>query len=565
MTNDQWMGAARGSDERWWLCSVIGHFLQMFATIYVPDFALQCVLRYEPDLRDCALAVVDGGLPARVRQVTPSAREQGVTTGMTTTQALGRCPALLFRTVGESLLAPAGSLLLQCAECFSPWLEVTGEGVVTLEWRGENEPQRLRDAEMAYDGERSAGHSEESPLGLHAPASLRLHAERARQIVARLAQCGLTAKVGVATTPDLALLAAHAAGPVRVVEEATEFLAPLPIEALAADGEISRSRAAAEELQAARAEGFRRLHRWGIHTLGAFAALQREQVVARLGGLAGEMWDRAAGGVERPLRLVRAPEIFAEAMELEHEVETLEPLLFILRRFLEQLATRLDAAYRVAAMLELRLLFRDGPPHARALQIPSPTSDVDVLFRVVSTHLEGVTAASPIIGLSLSAQPARPERQQFSLFESGLRDPNKFYETLARLHALLGNDRVGTPVAQDTHRPDAFHLETPRFDEALSSTATVSASVAGTAAAAPLSRFRPPLHADVQTVAGRPLRVFSEKAFGEVTDCRGPWLGSGDWWAERAWEREEWDVEVGGTCYRLACQGGAWFLDGAYD
>jgi protein ImuB len=554
----------------------------MFATIYVPDYALQCVLRYEPELRDCALAVVDGRLPARVRQMTPTARERGVAAGMTTTQALGRCPTLLFRTVGESLLAPATALLLQCAESFSPWLEATGEGVVTLEWRGDEfrgahasrvpaEASRLRElSERAQQSSAAAGPMTSTEVrrgGTPRPArqTRALHGDAcaplAEAIVAQLAVCGFVAQVGVAASPDLALLAAHAAAPVRVVAEATEFLAPLPIEALAADGEWASSAEAAEERRAARAEIFRLLHRWGIHTLGAFAALPRADVVARLGEVAAELWDRASGRAERPLRLVRAPEIFAEAMELENEVETLEPLLFLLRRFLEQLATRLGAAYRVAATLELRLTFREGAPYLRAFRIPAPTCDVDVLFRVLSTHLESVTAAAPIVAVALSAQPVRPERQQCSLFESGLRDPNKFYETLARLQALLGNDRVGTPVAEDTHRPDAFHLVTPRFGEA----PAFAAASGGEPVSAPLQRFRPPLRADVQTHEGRPLRVFSEKAFGEVTDCRGPWLGSGDWWAERAWEREEWDVQVGDTCYRLAHQSGDWFLDGAYD
>ena len=114
----------------------------MFAAIYVPDFALQCVLRREPELRDRALAVVDGQLPARVRQMTPAARERGRGAGMTTTQALGRCPALLFRTAGS--LDAESACLLQCAENFSPWLEATGEGVVTIEWRGEFDMETRR-------------------------------------------------------------------------------------------------------------------------------------------------------------------------------------------------------------------------------------------------------------------------------------------------------------------------------------------------------------------------------------------------------------------------------------
>ncbi|MDB6150695.1 MAG: Nucleotidyltransferase/DNA polymerase [Chthoniobacter sp.] len=504
----------------------------MFAAIHVPDFALQCVLRHEPELRSHALAVVDGRLPACVRQMTAAAREHGVAPGMTTTQALGRCPTLLFRTVGESLLGPASALLLQTAETFSPWLEATCEGVVTLEWRDETPGGKAR---------------HRGPL------------ERAQEIVAQLASCDFAAQVAVAATPALALLAAHVAEPVAVVENAAEFLAPLPLGLLAADDEQARSEAEARERQEARDKTLRLLHRWGIHTLGAFSALPRDQVVTRLGVRGGDLWDRATGGAKRPLRLVRAPEHFAEAMELEHEVETLEPLLFILRRFLEQLAARLLASYRVASTLQLQLTFRGGAQHAREFRIPAPTAEVDVLFRILETHLETVTAEAPVIAVALIAQATRPEQKQFSLFETGLRDPNKFYETLGRLQALLGHDRVGTPVAEDTHRPDAFHLETPRFDEA------ANGSRMSIQPGPPLQRYRPPLPANVQVADNQPIRVFSEKAFGEITQRRGPWLGSGDWWTDRAWEREEWDVQVGEECYRLARQGSAWFIDGSYD
>src|ERR1700686_136603 len=52
-----------------------------------------------------------------------------------------------------------------------------------------------------------------------------------------------------------------------------------------------------------------------------------------------------------------------------------------------------------------------------------------------------------------------PASQQFNLFETALRDPARLSETLARLIGLLGPDRVGTPVLEETHRPDAFRME----------------------------------------------------------------------------------------------------------
>src|SRR5881392_370690 len=103
------------------------------------------------------------------------------------------------------------------------------------------------------------------------------------------------------------------------------------------------------------------LHKWGIHTLGQLAALDKEQLAARLGPEAIRMWERANGQSNRVLKLIRPPESFEESFEFEHEIETAEPLLFMLRRFLEQLTLRLGAIYLVAKELTLRITFANPP------------------------------------------------------------------------------------------------------------------------------------------------------------------------------------------------------------
>src|SRR5438309_1727315 len=222
------------------------------------------------------------------------------------------------------------------------------------------------------------------------------------------------------------------------------------------------------------------LHKWGIHTLGQLAALDKEQLAARLGPEAVRMWERANGKSERLLKLVRPSESFDESFEFENEIETTEPLLFMLRRFLEQLTLRLSAIYLVAKELTLRITFTNPPRvrtqdgfvrrrngfaaankqrYERCFKIPQPTNDVDLLFRMLHTHLENFKSEYPITAVSLDAQPIKASQQQFGLFEIPLRDPNQLYETLARLIALLGSDRVGTPVLEETHRSDAFQIE----------------------------------------------------------------------------------------------------------
>ncbi len=53
------------------------------------------------------------------------------------------------------------------------------------------------------------------------------------QVIEQLAECEIAAQAAIAPTPDTSFLAAHLARPVLQIENAKEFLAPLPIETLA--------------------------------------------------------------------------------------------------------------------------------------------------------------------------------------------------------------------------------------------------------------------------------------------------------------------------------------------
>jgi len=216
---------------------------------------------------------------------------------------------------------------------------------------------------------------------------------------------------------------------------------------------------AAKEREAAIARILGILHGWGIHTVGQFAALEKQDVGARLGPIGLELWERASGKTTRLLKLVAVPESFEEAFEFENEIETAEPLLFMLRRFLQQLALRLDALYLVASELQLQIFFSDKRSYEHQFKIPEPTNQVEVLFRMLHTHLENFTSVAPILAVALKAEATKPAFQHFHLFETALRDPARLSETLARLTGLLGADRVGSPVLEDTHRPDAFRME----------------------------------------------------------------------------------------------------------
>jgi protein ImuB len=302
------------------------------------------------------------------------------------------------------------------------------------------------------------------------------------------------------------------------------------------------------------------LHKWGIHTLGQLAALDKEELAARLGREAVRLWERANGKTTRLLKLIEPPESFAESFEFEHEIETAEPLLFMLRRFLEQLAVRLSAIYLVARELTLRITFANKQHYERCFKIPQPTNDVDLLFRMLHTHLENFKSEYPIITVSLEAEPAKPAQQQFGLFETSLRDPNQLYETLARLVALLGSDRVGTPVLEETHRSDAFHIEPFSWD--LTSPVVVTKLPLGAA----LRRFRPNVSASVLLADEQPVHLRSAQIRGAVSGQSGPYRASGNWWDEKIWSRSEWDLQLeNDILVRCHKSGENWEIDGVYD
>src|SRR5262249_37523123 len=292
-------------------------------------------------------------------------------------------------------------------------------------------------------------------------------------------------------------------------------------------------------------EIFAILHKWGIHTLGQLAELDKQQLGARLGTEAIRMWERANGRSNRLLKLIRPPESFQESFEFEREIETAEPVLFMLRRFLEQLAVRLAAIYLVAKELTLRITFAGKQSYERVFKIPQPTNDVDLLFRMLQTHLENFRSAHPIVAVMLSAEPIKPAGAQFGLFETTLRNPHQLSETLARLTALLGADRIGTPVLEETHRPDAFRMQPFSWAVASASSAVARAkedvssgenresqedchALRTAHATAALRRFRPVVCASVLLDEHNLAHIRSAEIQGKIIDERGPYLLSGN-------------------------------------
>ena len=229
----------------------------------------------------------------------------------------------------------------------------------------------------------------------------------------------------------------------------------------------------------------------------------------------------------------------------------------------------------LAKELALRITFTDKQIYERVFKIPQPTNDADLLFRMLHTHLENFKSEHAIVAVSLEAQPTKPVREQFGLFETTLRNPHQLSETLARLIALLGSERVGTPVfGRNASAGCISHgavFVGCRVRSAGASRGDVPSGESSHAlrtahATAVLRRFRPAVSASVLLDADTPAHLRSTEICGKVLEQRGPYLISGNWWDEKSWARAEWDLEMeNGELVRVHESEGTWEMDGIYD
>lgn len=540
----------------------------MIACIFVPLFPLAARLRSEPELKDEAVVICEGnGTAARVSSATRKARKVGIEPGMTLPQARARLPKLIARGRDATCERTAQQALLEVAESFSPRVEDTGEGVVYLDLTGH---PALREglpspppSPAGRGGRLEAGLSKESPLP-PAGGECRVRGGEglrslARDLLRAVEKAGLPGRVGVAASKLSARVAAGLPESPTVVPEGEEqrFLAPLPLARLAPEWETAAL-----------------LDRWGLRTIGDFAKLPEGEVASRLGESGRDLHASARGVDPRPLEPWLPPPAFSEGMELEWPLASLEPFLFVAHAALTRLVERLEAQALACSRLETVLALDPDGHDTRAIQLPAPTRDVKTLLTLLRLDLEARPPGAAVAGFTFSAHPDQPRRAQLTLFGPAALSPDRLATTIARLAALLGADRVGSPRALDGHRPERY-TETsyaapppppmrppPRAGRGLLSVRVLRPPV-------PLEV----IHGDGGDLFARPISLKSSPdaalaIAGSVRVAAGPWSLEEGWWTDSAADRDYWDVELSdGGLYRIyrARSGGAWFADGVYD
>jgi len=523
-----------------------------FASIYVPNFLVQSVVRAQAALRDRAIVLVAGTPPLeKVVAMSEAAARAGIQLSMTKSQAT-QFTGIEIRSCSRAQEKTTHAALLDLGWSVSPRVEDTAQDTIVLDLAG-----------LA-----SLFHSDKNI---------------ANELVRRAAVLGLLVNVAISSNLEAAIHAARGFPGVTIIPpgEEAQRLGSLPVGVLSPSLEVRET-----------------LERWGVRTCAALAALPLLQLSERLGQEGVRLHELARGASRRSLVLAEPSICFEEEMPLDYAVAEIEPLAFLLGRLLDQLCARLTARSLAAAAIRLRFDLERSPEnnsqfldskssgepalsvYEKVLNLPVPMRDSKMLLRLLRLQLQANPPQASIIKIYLAAEPARQRVAQGGLFLPSSPDPEKLELTIARLANLVGDSRIGSPELVDTHRPGEFRINrfAPSRDEPLKNRKSSKPATGFRA-------FRPSLPLKVELREGYPARISFRGMRGEVVAVSGPWRTSGDWWQEDPWQHDEWDIEIhfrfspairlertSAPCpqrglYRIYYEAlrGNWFMRGIYD
>jgi protein ImuB len=496
----------------------------LYVCVFVPEFPAQALLRHRPELARAPVAVVEGDPPLeQVCSASRAALRLGVARGMTRAE-LDTFPGLtiLRRSLIEE--RSARTALLEAAGLFTPRVEI----------------QRATADDVFA-------------MVLDMAGTARIFgtpAEAARRIARKLHALRFFARLATAANLHAAVCAAPAArgGPLVLApgEEAAR-LGRLPLAALGLSPQQAET-----------------LALWGLKTLGELAALPEVDLVVRLGQEGKRLRLLARG--EFPHLMVPEEPVFAleESVEFDAPVELLEPLLFVLGPMLDQIVQRARNRAYALASVTVRLGLEGGGEHERTLKPALPVAERAILLKLLHLDLQAHPPPAGVVHIFVQAEPGDRSKVQLGLFAPQLPDPTRLDVTLARIAALVGEERVGRAKLLDSHGPDAFAMERFVVTSAKGGDIPARTSVA-------LRRCRPPIAVQMRR-SGQQLESFSlHSRRYTVQQAFGPWRRSGRWWSADVWSREEWDVRGAAEGDTLLCVlshdllRNHWQLDALYD
>jgi protein ImuB len=509
---------------------------EFYACVCAAEFPAQALLRLRPELQSEPVAVLEGRASLEtICSLNRQAYQKGAAIGMTRLEAEGVAG---LRLMARSVEVEAGAraVLLECVAHSSPRIEEVSEGAACA---------------FALD---IAG----TELLFGPPDVL------AQRLRTALLASGFRTSIAVSANFHAARLKAMATRGITVIPEGQEAtaLSKLRLAALSLGDEHASAVPGDRSSSLGWSETFAI---WGIRTLGELAALPEVDLITRLGPRARSWRNLARGVALHTFQPIEADFTLKEIFEFETPIEQMDSLLFIGVRMIDCLVERATTRALSLASLTFEMSLEGGREHKRVIRPALPSVDRKFLLKLLQLEIAAHPPPAAVLSLTLTAEAGQSSKVQLGLFAPQMPEPSRLDVTIARLKAIAGEDRVGSPVLEDSHRSGSFRME----DFSVSGVSATSKSSMPRMA---LRRMRPPVLVRVKLRTTKPAAFHDPERSFEITAAYGPWRSAGCWWSSAGWDEEEWDVLAqtgnGSTVTCLLVQNRSknqWRLEAYYD
>lgn len=524
--------------------------------VWCPDWPVVAGAAAEGLVAQTPVAVVAAN---RVVACSAAARVRGVRRGQRRREAQGRCPELTVLADDPNRDARVFEPVVAAVEALAPGVEVVRPGLVAVLARG---PTRYFGSEPTV-------------------------AERIVDVVA--AQAGVECQIGIADGLFAATLAAHR-GLLVPPGGSAGFLARLGIAELHQPAVTGVERTAAD-----RAALVDLLHRLGLHTLGAFAALPVDDVASRF-GLNGVRAHRLARGLdERPLARRDPPVNLTVTRRFDPPLERVDAAAFASREPAGQLHTALASRGLACVRLGISACTEAGEELHRVWRCAGPLTASGIADRV-RWQLDGwltSCGSRPSVGITLlqliPEEVIGGQALQRGLWGESGEDDERASRALLRVQGMLGPEAVLIGVLGGGRDPTDRVRLVPWGDDPTPARDGDFPWPGRLPAPSPSRVLARPLPAEVRDdagcavgVSGRgrltgvPYRIAVDGSPPRrVLTWAGPWPLEERWWEPSGGRRcarlqAVLDAELAGRTAEplavlLACETGRWRVEGIYE
>jgi len=197
-----------------------------------------------------------------------------------------------------------------------------------------------------------------------------------------------------------------------------------------------------------------RLHRMGVRDLRALRALPRDSLRRRFGLELLSHVDRMYGEADDPLDCYAPPDHFDGRIELGYEVEHHPPLLFPLRRLINDLCMYLSIRDGGVQRFVLRLE-HEGLHTDVEVGLLAAEREPAMLFELTRNRLERVSIPKPVVAMRLLARELPPfVPASRDLFDMRAQQTLPWPQLRERLRARLGDEAVYRVAPAGDPRPE---------------------------------------------------------------------------------------------------------------